>query len=105
MDSYQYESYNKVEFDLNRIPKEMREKKVFKPIQFVFDNVDSINSGEKPSLPIFITESLSELYFRSNPNLKKEVIKASKVTGIENTSITSVMGDMYQNINIMTITF
>jgi hypothetical protein len=78
----------------------MREKKVFKPIQFVFDNVDSLNSGEKPSLPIFITESLSELYYRSNPNLKKEVIKASKVTGIENTSITSVMGDMYQNVNI-----
>jgi hypothetical protein len=100
LEAYQYESYNKVEFDLNRIPKEMREKKVFKPIQFVFDNVDSLNSGEKPSLPIFITESLSELYYRSNPNLKKEVIKASKVTGIENTSITSVMGDMYQNVNI-----
>jgi len=68
LDAYQYESYNKVEFDLSRIPKEMREKKIFKPIQFVFDNVDSVNSGEKPSLPIFITESLSELYYRSNPN-------------------------------------
>lgn len=100
LDAYQYESYNKVEFDLNRIPKEMRERKLFKPIQFVFDNVDSVNSGEKPSLPIFITESLSDLYYRSNPDLKKEVIKASKITGIENTSITSVMGDMYQNINI-----
>lgn len=100
LDAYQYETYNKVEFDLNRIPKEMRERKLFKPIKFVFDNVDSINSGEKPSLPIFITESLSDFYFRSNPNLKKEVIKASKITGIENTSIASVMGDMYQNINI-----
>lgn len=100
LDAYQYESYNKVEFDLNRIPKEMQERKLFKPIKFVFDNVDSVYSGEKPSLPIFITESLSDLYFRSNPTLKKEVIKASKVTGIENTSITSVMGDMYQNINI-----
>lgn len=37
------------------------------------------------------------MLFRS---LKKEIIKASKVTGIENTSITSIMGDMYQNINI-----
>lgn len=100
LDAYQYESYNKVEFDLNRIPKEMRERKLFKPIKFVFDNVDSINSGEKPSLPIFITESLSDMYYRSNPDMKKEVIKASKITGIENTSITSVMGDMYQNINI-----
>ena len=98
--AYQYESYNKVEFDLNRIPKEIREKKIFKPIQFVFDNVDSLNSGEKPSLPIFITEAISDMYYRSDPTLKKEVIRASKVTGIENTSVTSVMGDMYQNINI-----
>ena len=100
LDAYQYETYNKVEFDLNRIPKEMQERKVFKPIKFVFDNVDSLNSGEKPSLPIFITEAISDIYFRSNPTLKKEVIKANKITGIENTSITSVMGDMYQNINI-----
>ncbi len=100
LDAYQYETYNKVEFDLNRIPKEMREKKLFKPIKFVFDNVDSLNSGEKPSLPIFITEAISEVYFRSNPTLKKEVIKANKITGIENTSVTSVMGDMYQNINV-----
>jgi hypothetical protein len=100
LEAYQYESYNKVEFDLSRIPKEMREKKIFKPIQFVFDNVDSLNSGEKPSLPIFITESLSELYYRSDPSLRKEIIKASKVTGIENTSISAIMGDMYQNINI-----
>ncbi|MES2514008.1 MAG: DUF5686 family protein [Bacteroidota bacterium] len=100
LDAYQYETYNKVEFDLNRIPKEMRDRKIFKPIQFVFDNVDSANSGEKPSLPIFITEAISDVYYRSNPTLKKEVIKANKITGIENTSVTSVMGDMYQNINV-----
>ena len=100
LSAYQYETYNKVEFDLNRIPKEMREKKLFKPIKFVFDNVDSTNSDEKPSLPIFIVESISDLYYRTNPTLKKEIIKASKITGIENTSISSVMGDMYQNINI-----
>ncbi len=100
LDAYQYESYNKVEFDLNRIPKEMREKKLFKPIKFIFDNVDSLNSGEKPSLPIFITESLSDFYYRSDPSLKKEVIKASKITGIENPSISAIMGDMYQNVNI-----
>lgn len=100
LNAYQYETYNKVEFDLNRIPKEMRDKKIFKPIKFVFDNVDSTNSGEKPSLPIFIIESISDFYYRSNPTHKKEIIKASKITGIENTSISSVMGDMYQNINV-----
>jgi len=98
--SYEYETYNKLEFDLNRIPKEMRDKKIFKPIQFVFDNVDSANSGEKPSLPFFMVESLSDLYYKSDPPKKKEVIKGSKITGVENSSISQVLGDMYQNINV-----
>jgi hypothetical protein len=98
--SYQYETYNKIEFDLTRIPKEMREKKIFKPIKFVFDNVDSTNSGEKPSLPFFITESLSDIYYKSDPVRKKEVIKGSKITGMQNSSVSQVLGDMYQRINI-----
>ncbi|MGE0568691.1 MAG: DUF5686 family protein, partial [Bacteroidia bacterium] len=100
LDSYEYETYNKLEFDLNRIPKEMREKKIFKPISFVFDNVDSTFSAEKPSLPFFMVESLSDFYFTSNPEKRKEIIKASKITGVENSSISQVLGDMYQNINI-----
>jgi hypothetical protein len=99
--SYQYEVYNKIEFDLNNIPKSLKEKKVMKPLKFIFDNVDSSNSnGEKPFLPIFMVENLSEFYYRDNPKLKKEIILASRVTGIENNSVSQVMGDMYQNINI-----
>ncbi len=98
--AYEYETYNKLEFDLNRIPKEMRDKKVFKPIAFVFDNVDSSNSAEKPSLPFFIVENLSQFYYKSNPARKKEVVIATKITGIENSSISQVLGDMYQNINV-----
>lgn len=100
LEAYEYETYNKVEFDLNRIPKEMRDKKVLKPIKFVFDNVDSTFSDEKPSLPFFMIENISDFYFKKNPKRKREVVKASKITGIENTSISQVMGDMYQNINI-----
>lgn len=100
LQAYEYEVYNKLEFDLTRIPKDMREKKILKPISFVFDNVDSSFSGEKPSLPFFIIESLSELYYKSNPRRKKEVVIGSKVTGIENSSVSQVLGDMYQNVNI-----
>ena len=100
LDAFEYETYNKIQFDLNRIPKEMREKKILKPIAFVFDNVDSINSGEKPSLPFFIVENLSQFYYKKDPVRKKEVVIASKITGLENSSVSQVLGDMYQNINI-----
>jgi hypothetical protein len=100
LDAYEYEAYNKLEFDLNRIPKDMRNKKILKPIAFVFDNVDSTFSGEKPSLPFFIVENLSEIYYKREPRKKKEVVIASKVTGLENASVSQVLGDMYQNVNI-----
>ncbi|GAB4203737.1 MAG: DUF5686 family protein [Bacteroidia bacterium] len=100
LEAYQYEVYNKIEFDLNKIPKEMRESKLMKPVAFVFKNVDSVFSDEKPSLPFFMIENLSEFYYKKNPPRKKEIIKASKITGVENSSISSIMGDMYQKINI-----
>ncbi len=98
--AFEYEAYNKIEFDLTRIPKEMHNKKVLKPIAFVFDNVDSSFNGEKPSLPFFIIESLSNIYYKSNPQRKKEVVVASKITGLENSSVSQVLGDMYQNVNV-----
>lgn len=100
LSAYEYETYNKLEFDLNRIPKNMHKKKILKPIQFVFDNVDSTFSGEKPSLPFFIIENLSQVYYKSNPVRKKEVVIGSKITGMENASVSQVLGDMYQNVNI-----
>ncbi len=97
---YEYEAYNKVEFDFTRISKEMRENKLFKPLNFIFNNIDSVYSDEKPSLPIFMIENISNLYYRKDPKHKKEVIIATKITGVENNSISQIMGDMYQNLNI-----
>jgi hypothetical protein len=101
LESYQYEVYNKVEFDLNNIDEKFMNRKVLKPINFIFSNLDSNSTkNSKPYLPLFITESISEYYFRKNPRTHKEFIKATKVSGIENESISQFLGDMYQNINI-----
>jgi len=100
LDAYQYEVYNKIEFDLHNIPKKLKDRKAFKPIKFVFDNMDSANASEKPSLPLFMIETLSDVYYRNSPKEKKEIIRGSKISGVNNESISQVMGDMYQNINI-----
>lgn len=96
--AYQYEVYNKVEFDLNNLDEKFMNRKILKPISFIFDNMDS--TADKPYLPIFMTESMSDFYFRKNPRTHKEFIKATKVSGIENESISQFLGDMYQNINV-----
>src|SRR5688572_7902692 len=98
LDAYEYEAYNKVEFDLNNITEEFQKRKIFKPFEFIFEGVDTTQG--KPYLPVFMTESLSDFYYRRNPKTSKEVIKATKVSGVENQSINQFLGDMYQNINV-----
>lgn len=100
LDAYEYEVYNKVEFDLNNLSEDFKNKKLLEPFSFIFDNIDSSNAKEKPYLPVFMTEALSDYYYRRSPKARNEVIKASKVTGLENSSVSQFMGDMYQNVNI-----
>lgn len=98
LQAFEYNAYNKIEFDLNNITQEFTEKKLFKPFAFIFDNIDSTDA--KPYLPIFMTESLSEVFYRQKPKTQREYIRGTKVSGIENESVSQFMGDMYQNVNI-----
>ncbi len=98
-DAYEYEVYNKVEFDLNNISDEFMDRRVFKNLDFIFDFMDSTTSDKK-YLPMFMTESLSDYYYRRDPKSERELIKATKVSGVSNQSISQFLGDMYQNVNV-----
>lgn len=98
--SYQYETYNKVQFDINNINEKFKKRKILKPFNFIFDYVDTSVVNGKPYLPVFLIESISDYYHSKNPKLEKEVIKATQVSGIENESIQQFLGNMYINVNI-----
>ncbi len=98
--AYEFESYNKIEFDINNLKPKTTDRKILKPFDFVFSNIDSTNKNEKPYLPMFMSESISNFYFKNSPKFKKEVVKASKIAGVKNKSITNVMSRMYEQVNI-----
>ncbi len=99
LDYYQYETYNKLELDLKDLSEKFMNRKVFKPFSFIFENIDSV-SEKDPFLPVFITEAISDYYYQKNPEEVKEIIKASKISGIKNESVTQFLGNMYQKIDI-----
>jgi len=99
LETYEYDVYNKLEFDMNNIDEKFKNRAVMKPFDFVFENVDS-TSESKPFLPVFLTESVSRYYYQKTPKNSKEVIKATKVAGVRNESISQFMGDMYQSTNV-----
>lgn len=96
--NYQYEVYNKIEIDIDNVER-LRNRKITKPFQFVFDNIDS-TSEEKPFLPVYITETISNYYYRQNPEGEREKIIASRLSGNKNESIAQFLGNMYQDINV-----
>ena len=81
--AYEYDTYTKIEIDVDNISEKFRGKKIMKKISNVLDSIDRI-AGEdgKPILPLLITESVSKIYYRDDPSLKFENILQSKITGV-----------------------
>ncbi|HRW96443.1 MAG TPA: DUF5686 family protein [Bacteroidales bacterium] len=98
-DAYEYEAYNKIQIDINNITDNFRQKKIFKPFSFIFDNVDTSSINGKTYLPVFLSETVSNVYYRKNPRASIEHIIASKVSGIENESVMQFLGDKFQYTN------
>ncbi len=98
--NFSYNIYNKLELDIVNLNKEkLKEIKFLKPFSFILNNVDT-TSEIKPFLPIFLTETYSKFYLQNNPRKTKEIITASRTSGIENESATKMLGGMYQNTNL-----
>ena len=97
-DNFSYELYNKLELDIKNVNKErMQELRLLKNFSFVFDNIDSVEGASV--LPLYLMESLSNYYYQKSPLKRREVIKASKTLGLNNESISKMLGGMDQNIN------
>jgi hypothetical protein len=97
---YQCEVYNKIQIDINNLDSKMQDRKFFKPIDFVFENLDTNEMNQKVYLPALITETLSDFYFRKSPRSTREVIKANQISGINNQSLTQYLGGLFLNLNI-----
>jgi hypothetical protein len=99
LDAYEYELYNKIQLDLNNIGDKFTENGIVKRLDVVMDYLDSTDEG-KTYLPVILTESISDFYFKNKPKLKKEVVKATRITGIESLQVNQFLGDMYLDINV-----
>lgn len=99
LDAYEYELYNKIQFDVNNIGDKFNKMPMIKRLDLVMDYLDSAENG-KNYLPFLLSESISNFYFKNNPKKKREIISASKITGIDNLQLNQIVGDMYLDMNV-----
>ena len=97
---YECEVYSKFQVDLNNITEDFQNRRLLRPFEFVFENVDTNQLNGKAYLPIFLSETISDYYYRKEPRTTREYIRANNVSGVNNTSITQYLGGISQEINI-----
>ena len=99
-DTYQYKAYTKIELDANNISDKLKNRKLFKPFDFVWNYLDTSTINGKSFLPVFLSETMSDVYFRRSPHAKKEVIIANRLSGLENQSVSQFLGKQSQEIDL-----
>jgi len=99
---YQYEKYEKIEFDMNNVDSTLTDKKIFKNIEFIFKNIDTSRVTGQAFLPVFINESYYNIYGKNATPKKERVdLVANKASGFENNEfINTYLKDLYIDYDI-----
>ncbi|MEO5787705.1 DUF5686 family protein [Gelidibacter sp.] len=98
---YQYDKYEKVEFDINTIDSALIKSKLFRGMEFVFNQVDTSKVTGKTYLPIFINEARSKVFGDNLKKKEKEDLKGNKNSGFSNNQIIiDFVDDLYSDFDI-----
>lgn len=98
---YEYDKYEKLEFDLNTIDSALINSRLFKGMEFIFDQTDTSKVTGKTYLPIFVNEAVTKVYGDNEINKVKEDLRGNKNSGFsENQTIIGFVKDLYSDYNI-----
>lgn len=100
---YQYDKYEKIEFDINSIDSSFMKRKIFNKVEFIFKHVDTSAITGKNFLPIFINETMSKVYGDNEKNRTKDVLQANKYSGFGNANndgVNAFLKDLYADYDI-----
>ena len=97
---YDCDLYSKTEFDLVNPDNPVVRNLLPKDFHFVYDYVDTSLVSGQPYLPVMIAEASSRLFYSRNPSMKKEIVRASRISGIdEEKTVAQFTGGLYVKPN------
>lgn len=99
LDEYECKVYNRIQCNINNVDSTYADKTLTKPFGFIFKTIDS-TTFDKPSIPVLLSETYSHVYFQKNPERSKEIIDANKISGVDNSSISQLSGNLSIDYNL-----
>ncbi|WP_229310930.1 DUF5686 and carboxypeptidase-like regulatory domain-containing protein [Larkinella soli] len=81
--AFQYESYSKVEAYVNNFAEKRKNGRKPGPVGRLLSRLPAMTDDSgKPAVPVWVSETFSEYYQRSNPDKTKERILKSRASGV-----------------------
>ena len=99
-EAYQCDLYTKVELDMTNAETYLGNRMFRKHFGFVFDYMDTSVVSGQPYLPVMISETVARRYHTNTPALDKEVIEATRISGLnEENAVSQFTGSLHLRAN------
>jgi hypothetical protein len=98
---YQYDKYEKLEFDLNTIDSALINSRMFKGLEFMFADLDTSRITGKTYLPLFLNETFTRIYGDNQQGEERQDVMGNKNSGFSNNqAIIAFVKDLYTDYDI-----
>jgi len=103
LEAYEYESYVKIELDIDNISEKFGNRKIIQKVQNAIDSLGGLTGEDgKPLIPIFLSENISQFYYRNNPERITEKVIKTKIEGVgldQDSPVSQLLGSSFQQYN------
>lgn len=105
MDFYHYDKYRRITTSLNDFTPELLDKGIYKKMPFIQRHLDICDETAKLILPVTIDETVSKVYYRKKPAVRKEIITGEKSEGLNKLFatgevISTKLKDIFTDVNL-----
>ncbi|HEX9511777.1 MAG TPA: DUF5686 family protein [Puia sp.] len=99
-----YEKYEKLQVSVNKLSDKVGHNKLLKPYHFLVENGDTTKLEGRTLSPIYLEETLSDVYYRKNPEKTKTIIKGQRKVDfgefLDMGGISMYLNRLYQDFNV-----
>ena len=100
----QYDQYERIQFSLTELSSKFLSRKSFQKYRFLLDTSSMVNDKKQATLPMYMSEKISERYFRKNPKKEINILRAHKEVDfsayIDSAGLDMYLNRLYDNFDI-----
>lgn len=99
-----YEKYEKLQVSVNKMADKVGHNRLLKPYRFLVENGDTTKLEGRVLSPVYLEESLSDVYYRKDPEKTKTITKGKRKVDfgefIDMQGISMYLNRLYQDFNV-----